>query len=135
MTKNNEPTINQNKSVQHQYSFSPSWVFFVIAGMVVLTILLASRVQVETNFSCNSDHVGLGMEANNYIQNHTVTKHHLDGAYDEDGNYTSEYLPYNKTVFDDTLLLKYIKLDDLDGLRCQGEANVKMPLILAVFMR
>jgi len=90
----------------------------VLVGIfaLILVSFMFVRVEADAEFTCNSGFIGLDFEAYNTIQNKTC---------EYDANYT---------CFKDDLLLKHLKIKDIEGLTCYGKGKAKMPLLLSMFM-
>lgn len=137
MKKTEKDNQNQEINIQKRYTYRTNAIGGIVAGLLFCTLIALlfmafSRVEIETEGFCNSGHISLDIEANNVIQNKSCIR----GTWDENGTTYYEPDPYNQNVtcFKTDLMLKHIKLKDIDGLNCQGSAKIKMPLILTWFM-
>jgi len=103
-----------------RYKFSNILVIgFMALFIICMTAWAVFPISSEIDIECTTGYVGLDVEANNYIENHSV--------YAVEGDY---YPGEEYKVFNETLLLDHINVNGIDNMRCRGIVKASGPAYL-----
>ena len=95
-----------------------AWCFGASIGFIVIFLgmmyINSQRVDIHGKISCNTGYVGINAEWENIILNKTCSK--VIGDQEQ------------KNCFEEDLLLQFVKLKDISGLKCDIEYNVNVPV-------